>query len=50
MNTQLKQESRNISPSPDRPDRAWYDTAFLADRGVKLPPSAAVQLPDRKYA
>jgi len=33
-------DPRNISPSPSRPDKARLDSAFLADRGVKLPPSA----------
>jgi len=44
-------ESRNISPAPNRPGHSslYFETAFLAERGVKLPPSA-VQLPDRKYA
>lgn len=30
--------TRNISPSPVRPDESFYTSAFLADRGVKLPP------------
>lgn len=32
--------ARNISPSPVRPDESFYTSAFLADRGVKLPPMA----------
>ena len=46
------QASRNISPSPHRPDQARLDSAFLADRGVKLPPSATLptQLPEQKCA
>ena len=37
---QQAEESRNISPSPHRPDQTRLDSAFLADRGVKLPTSS----------
>jgi len=43
----LAEDTRNISPSPDRPDKARLDTAFLADRGVKLPSSAPINSPRR---
>jgi len=36
---QKTKDTRNISPSPDRPDKArLLDTAFLADRGVMQQP------------
>jgi hypothetical protein len=50
--TQRAYESRNISPSPARFDESYYISAFLADRGVKLPPATVVpmQMPKRKSA
>ena len=31
------EDSRNISPSPDRPDESNLSSAFLAERGEKYP-------------
>ena len=38
------QDTRNISPSPDRTDLENLNSSFLAERGEKQPPSGA-QLP-----
>jgi len=40
------EDSRNISPSPDRPDESNLSSAFLAERGEKQPPSSSINLRD----
>jgi hypothetical protein len=40
------EDSRNISPSPNRPDESSLSSAFLAERGEKQPPSSSLNLRD----
>jgi len=40
------EDSRNISPSPDRPDKSTLGSSFLADRGEKQQPSSSINSRD----
>jgi hypothetical protein len=46
----MNKSARNICPTPVRRDESFYASAFLADRGVKLPPMAVKFERSRKSA
>jgi hypothetical protein len=43
---QQTESSRNLSSSPNRPDRPRVDSAFLAERGETQPPNPFIHARD----